>query len=285
MKVGCHVSIRAGYAAAARTALRLGARSFQYFPKNPRSLAVKTFDRRDARLCQAFCREHGLLSIAHTAYPTNLAVDDPDLAAKTVRSILCDLAIAEACGSVGVVVHFGQYKGEAADPLYGYHLMIHTLNEILNQWDGDALILLENNAGQGGAIGMTLEELTQVRSLLDRPEQVGFCLDTCHAFASGMWRGDNWPEVAEKARKLGYFDQLKAIHLNDSVYPSGSRRDRHANIGRGAIGEEALLTLLQTAELAALPVILETPAPADGSHREEIAFLQERLALAGSGQT
>jgi deoxyribonuclease-4 len=266
-------------------ALRLGARSFQYFPKNPRSLGLKPVDHRDAATCRSVCREHGLLSIAHTPYPTNLAVDDADLYRLTVSSILNDLAIAEACGSLGVVVHFGQYKGTAKDPLRGYHLMIRALNEILGQWDGSAQLLLENQAGQGSDMGMTLEELTQVRSLLAHPEKVGFCLDTCHAFASGIWRGDNWPDVAQKGRELGYFAHLKAIHLNDSVYPSGSRRDRHANIGKGEIGEQALLTLLRTPELAELPVVLETPVPADGSHRDELVFLRERLTLERSGKT
>jgi deoxyribonuclease-4 len=273
MKFGCHVSIRSGYLAAAKTALALGARSFQYFPKNPRSLSVKRFDHRDAAMCRAYCEEHQLLSIVHTPYPTNLSVDAPELYTATIHSLLNDLEIADACGSAGIVVHFGQYKGASTDPLYGYQRMISMLNEILGRWEGQALILLENNAGQGGRMGTTLEELSEVRSLLAHPEKIGFCLDTCHAFASGMWTGKNWPQVAEKARGMGYLPHLRAVHLNDSRYPSASRRDRHANIGHGEIGVEALVELLQTPEVSELPVILETPTPASGSHREEIALV------------
>jgi deoxyribonuclease-4 len=276
MKIGCHVSIRNGYLEAARTALAIGARSFQYFPKNPRSLKVKQFDPKDASACKSFCREQQLLSIAHTSYPVNLAVDDPKLFETTLRSLRNDLTIAEACGSVGLVVHFGQYKGE--DVLEGYRVMIRMLNELLADWTGDTLLLLENNAGQGGRMGTTLEELTQVRQLLAVPEKVGFCLDTCHAFASGMWRGSDWERVAEKMRESGYFSALRAVHLNDSVYASGSCRDRHAGIGQGEIGLEAFAAFLRTPELAGLPIVLETPKPAGGSHQEEIAFVKRLIS-------
>lgn len=278
VRVGCHVSIRGGYLGAAKTAWALGATSFQYFPKNPRTFGVKTFDPRDAEACRAFCAANGLISIAHTSYPTNLAVDDPTLRRQTVQSVRNDLQIAHACGSLGVVVHFGQYKGSASDPLHGYRVMIETLNDILADWSGDTLLLLENNAGQGVRMGTTLEELVQIRSLVARPDCVGFCLDTCHLFASGYWTGDNWAEVAQTARHLGYFDSLKAVHLNDSRYPSGSFRDRHARIGEGRIGAASLAAVLQTPELEGLPVVLETPRPADGSHQAEIAFVRDRLA-------
>lgn len=278
MFVGCHVSIRHGYVGAAKAAHSVGARAFQYFPKNPRNLSVKAFDQRDAAACREYSREHRLLSIAHTPYPTNLSVDNADLYKATVKSVQNDLEIAEACGSIGVVVHFGQYKGDSADPLHGYQVMIRMLNDVLAGWEGEALLLLENNAGQGGRMGTTLEELTQVRSLLASPEQVGFCLDTCHAFASGIWKGEGWEEVAEKARALQYFAHLKAVHLNDSVYPSGSFRDRHANIGRGRIGEKSILSVLRTPEMAKLPIVLETPNASDGTHRAEIDYLNRLLA-------
>ncbi|MFY0543476.1 deoxyribonuclease IV [Brevibacillus sp. H7] len=276
MHIGCHVSIRHGYLEAAKSASAVGARSFQYFPKNPRSLSVKSYDARDAAACRIYCQEHQLISIAHTAYPTNLAVVEPKLYAATVQSVRNDLEIADACGSAGLVVHFGQYKG--TDPLRGYQAMIRMVNEILDDWNGDACLLLENNAGQGGRMGTTLEELTQVQQLLAAPEKVGFCFDTCHAFASGMWRGDNWAAVARKMRESGYFSRLFAVHLNDSVYPTGSYRDRHATIGKGQIGADAIAEVLRTPELALLPIVLETPKPAGGTHREEIAFVKQLIS-------
>ena len=118
MRIGCHISIRHGYLAAAKTALAIGASAFQYFPKNPRSLSVKAFSSSDAQACAAFCQEHNIASIAHTPYPTNLAVEDPKLRQVTLQSVLNDLEITEACGSVGLVVHFGKFKGP--DLLQGY---------------------------------------------------------------------------------------------------------------------------------------------------------------------
>ena len=273
MKFGSHVSIRNGYLGAAQETVKLGGQAFQYFPKNPRSLTVKPYDQGDARACKQFCVERDIKSVAHTPYPTNLSVEDKEIRKVTIASLLNDLEIANACGSVGVVVHFGKYKGK--DPLSGYKYMIETLNEVLVQWKDEALLLIENNAGQGVRMGTTLEELVQVRQLTDYPEKIGFCLDTCHAFASGVWTGLNWSSVEEKGKELQYFSHLKAVHLNDSVYPCGSFRDRHANIGRGMIGERAFRELVQTHMIEGLPVILETPSSSAYSHKEEIAYLLE----------
>jgi len=271
MKIGCHVSIRHGYLAAAKFAKKIGARSFQFFPKNPRSLQIKAFDAKDAQNCADFCQQEGLVSIAHAPYPVNLSEEDKELR-KTVRhSLLNDLEIVEACGAVGLVVHFGKYKGK--DPLEGYKLMIEMLNEVLLNWMGQALLLIENNAGQGVRMGITLEELVQVRNLSDRREKIGFCLDTCHAFASDLWNGQNWHEFVEKGMALDYFSHLKAIHLNDSAYDHGSFRDRHVNIGKGYIGEARFQTLLHSEILNGLPLILETPQVQGYSHENEIEFV------------
>lgn len=269
---GCHISIRNGYAGAARTAVRLGATAFQYFPKNPRGLAVKEFDPADAAACAAICREHGIRSIAHTTYATNLAAEGA-LREPTVRSLRNDLDIADACESIGVVVHFGKWKS-GHDPLDGYKLILSALNETLDGRLGEARLLIENQAGEGTGIGTTMEELTSIRSFAERPEMIGFCLDTCHLFASGVWDGTNGESLLKLGRDIGFFTHLMAVHVNDSVYPAGSRRDRHANIGRGAIGEEALGALLRTEELASLPLVLETPVIRGETHAPEIALLR-----------
>ncbi|HEX6922799.1 MAG TPA: deoxyribonuclease IV [Bacillales bacterium] len=272
MKFGCHISIRNGYFGAAQTALKIGARAFQYFPKNPRSLKIKSHDRRDAGKCADFCKEHGIASIAHAPYPTNLSVPKPELQEPIIASILNDLEIVENCGSVGLVVHFGSYKGE---PLEGYKRMITVLNKVLSQWNGKSLLLIENTAGKGGELGTTFEELVKVRQLAEKPEKIGFCLDTCHAFASGLWDGKNWEKVATKGEKLGYFEHLKAIHLNNSMYDTGSRRDRHANIHNGQIEISQMKTFMTSPIVKDIPMILETPSSEQYSHEDEIAYLKQ----------
>ncbi len=273
MKFGSHISIRNGYFQAAKEASRIGANAFQYFPKNPRSLSVKAFDEKDANQCAVFCKENGIESIAHTPYATNLAVPE-DKADDMVAAILNDLEIANACGSIGVVVHFGVAKNEN-DPLEGYRWMINILNQVLSKWEGKSKILIENNAGKSGPMGTTLEELVQVRSLTDFPEKIGFCLDTCHAFASGIWDGDNWSELESKGLELDYFTNLHAIHLNNSMFPTKSMRDRHANIHNGCITVEQMKQFILSKTVKELPMVLETPSSAQYTHKDEIEYLRE----------
>ncbi|MFN7250185.1 MAG: deoxyribonuclease IV [Anaerobacillus sp.] len=276
MYVGSHVSIRNGYEQAAKTAKALGATAFQYFPKNPRSITVKQFDKVSAQNCAAFCDKEGIVSIAHTPYPTNLIPEDDEIEVQIVKSILNDLEIAETCGSIGIVVHFGTTKG--AIRLEGYKKMIAILNTVLENWHGNSLILIENNAGSGTDMGISLEEMVQVRKLTKSPEKIGFCFDTCHAYASGVWNGDNWDEVVKKGIELDYFQYLKAIHLNNSKYPTGKRKDRHANLENGHITELQWQSFLNSPVIKNIPLILETPSDEGYTHEQEIEMVKGMLS-------
>lgn len=271
LKVGGHLSIRRGYFGAAKAALQLGAGAFQYFPKNPRSLAVKSFDAQDAANCRKFCAEHDLVSIAHTPYPSNLAVSpSADAAAyrRVVDSLRNDLEIAEACGSLGIVVHFGTFKSR--NPLQGYQNIIQCINDVLSGWNGSVKLLIENQAGDHGDMGMTIEELVQIKSLCRDSQHIGFCLDTCHAFAAGMWWGEGDESFAAKAYRLGYWDGLSAVHLNDSKYPVLSRKDRHARVGQGYIGESGFRWLLQIEAIRKSPLIFESETGEDGTCKDDL---------------
>jgi deoxyribonuclease IV len=270
MFIGSHVSTRGGYIGAAKTALSIGANAFQYFPMNPRSLATKMVNPRDAEACAQFCRDHGMLSIGHAPYPLNPAAEENERNLM-VRLLVNGLDITNACGSVGLVVHFGKYVGK--DPLQGYKNIIQCLNSATRAYAGSSLILLENQAGEGAQLGLTIEEMAQVRKLCEQPEKIGFCLDTCHAFASGLWHGHDWMELEARGEQLDYLPHLKAVHLNDSVYPYGSRRDRHANIGTGYIGNENMQQILASEYLQHIPIVLETRTR-EGTHRDEIAHVR-----------
>lgn len=270
VRVGCHVSIKHGYEAAAKAARGLGCSVFQYFPKNPRSLAVKSFDAEDARRCKRFCEQHDLISVAHAPYPVNLATEDHGLQEAIFHSLRNDMAIAEAVGSIGVVVHFGKYAG--SDPLQGYRNILGMLNRTLADWDGEAQLLLEN---QAAGPGTTLEEMVQIRTLSEKPERIGFCFDTCHAFASGLWNGANWDQVEARARELDWFRHVKVVHLNDSRHPTASRRDAHANLGRGYIGRESLAPPVRSLAGYGLPFVLETPASPDMTVESEMMLVKE----------
>ncbi|HWO75200.1 MAG TPA: deoxyribonuclease IV [Bacillus sp. (in: firmicutes)] len=275
MRLGCHISIRNGYLGAAKHAISLNASAYQFFPKNPRSLSVKDYDSLDAKSCKDFCRERNLISVTHTPYPTSLT-PTPDKKKAVIDSLLNDLEISEACGAIGTVVHFGS-RINPKDPLSSYELMIEMLNQVLSQWEGECKILLENNAGVRGSMGTALEELVQVRNLCDYSEKIGFCLDTCHAYASGLWNGKNWAQVAEKGVELGYFEHLYVIHLNNCKYPSGEGKDRHANIfGKGFIQEDQFTELIQSFVVNDIPFILETPNEEGITKAEEIEQLLKK---------
>ena len=275
MKFGSHVSIRNGYAGAAKLAQSMDASAFQYFPKNPRSLSVKAFNIDDARLCKMICEKYHLVSVAHTPYPTDLTALDQHKRDKVIASLINDLDIADACGSIGVVVHYGKHV-TPNDRLKSYHMMIETINDVLYEFEGDCKILIENNAGKQGTMGTSIEELVKIRELCEHPEKIGFCFDTCHAFASGLWNGHNWTEIIEKAIDLHFFEHLDVIHFNNSVYDTGHGKDRHANIfGDGYITKEQFDELMQTPQLKDIPFILETPKD-NISHVDEIKLLRER---------
>ncbi|MFC5531896.1 deoxyribonuclease IV [Cohnella yongneupensis] len=274
MHIGSHVSTRGSYRQAAEHAVSIGANAFQYFPKNPRTLEPKTFSEQDASRCRAWCLDRGIASIAHGPYLVNPAATG-EASDRMAACTLNDLAIAEACGSIGVVVHFGVHKGK--DPLEGYRNIIQWINKVASDWHGDALILLENQAGDHGPMGTAPEEWVQIRSLCDEPDKIGFCLDTCHLFASGVWEPGGWQAFAERARKLRMWDSLRAVHLNDSLFQQGSRKDRHAPIGAGYIGEDGFREVLATPEIRKVPLFLETPTSEGRSHREQIV-LARRLS-------
>jgi deoxyribonuclease IV len=273
MKIGCHISVAKGFEKAAKRAKELGAESFQVFTKNPRGLKPKKIDVLDADRGKEFCEEHGIVLVAHTPYITNLSTPKEDLHEVTVRSIREDLSIAEAYGAVGAVVHCGKHVGEGE--AYGRQRMVETLDRILSEYDGPVKLLLENTAGQGSELGLSIRELTEIRASTRYPEKIGFCFDTCHAFAAGTWVPDRFDELIREMEETGYLEHLVAIHFNDSKAPWGSRKDRHEKIGKGEIGSGALAQVLKAEVFNGLPVILETPVEDEDEYAEEIRYLHE----------
>ncbi|MFD1426750.1 deoxyribonuclease IV [Kroppenstedtia sanguinis] len=273
MQLGCHVSVAKGFFKACKRADELGAGAFQVFTKNPRALRPKKVNYADAEKGVQFCREHGITLVAHTPYITNLSTPKEDLHEVTVRSIKEDLHIADTYGAVGAVVHCGKHVGEGVES--GTRRMVETLNEILAEYEGKCLLLLENTAGQGSELGLAVDELVRIREATNHPEKIGFCFDTCHGFASGAWKPDSFDPLVDQMKETGYLEALVAIHFNDSKVPYNSRKDRHAQIGKGEIGSEGLARFLRCESFQGLPVILETPVEKEEEYAEEIRFLHQ----------
>lgn len=276
MKLGCHISIAKGFPTAVENARRLGCESFQFFTKNPRAFKGKAADPAEAARGRALMAEYGLVAVAHAPYITNLSTPDPELQQTSIASLKLDLENAEAYGAVGCVCHMGKHVDMGID--YGMKRMAETLDLLLDEYKGSCLLLLENTAGQGSELGTTLAQCLEVRDLVAQPERIGFCFDTCHGFAAGAYRPADWQEFVRQARSSGYWDFLKAVHLNDSKHEHGSRRDRHANLGQGFIGEDGMAEILRSDAFAGLPVVLETPVETEDEYGPEMAWVRKLLA-------
>nr|WP_225445486.1 deoxyribonuclease IV [Paenibacillus arenosi] len=282
LSYGCHIKLSGGYVRMAERAIALfeqnGCSSFQFFSKNPRSLQVKHFSTAEAERCRQLMEQYRLRSVIHSAYPLNLATsiqDQPEVAIQHVHSLCNDLEIAEATGAIGVVVHFGIVK--KSNRLEGYRDILTTLNAVLTMYKGPTLILLENQAGLHGGIGSTFEEHVQIKQLCMDPDRIGFCFDTCHAYVSGLWHADDQSGTEQlilHGERVGYWDDVEVVHVNDAAEPYGSLRDRHAQLGKGQIPLAAMKELLSTPQLNGVMNVLETPASDVSFHQAEWEILR-----------
>jgi len=206
--------------------------------------------------------------VIHTMYLLNLASPDDSLFERSVAALIEEIARAVVLGVDRVVTHLGAHVGGGIEA--GIGRVIEGLERVIASPAFSSApsirLLLENTAGAGTTVGTRFEELGAIISGLTDPSRIGVCLDTCHAFAAGY--DLRTPKAVDKTicsfdSEIG-LDRLDLVHLNDSVYPLGSRRDRHAHIGRGEIGMEGIRAIVNHQALRALPFILETPKEIDG---------------------
>lgn len=264
--IGCHLSVSNGFAAAVGKARELGAECFQYFSKNPRAYRGSPADPNDGREGAKLARDLGVLPVAHAPYLINLA-GDGNIRRLSIESFLQDLENCRRRETRYLVLHLGKPGDRGREE--GLRLMRESLDEILSRDPGGVEILLENTAGQGSELGSRFEELLEVAEGFP-PERVGFCLDTCHAFAAG-YEIDRPAEVVPP-EMLG---RLRAVHLNDSKFPRGSHRDRHELLGRGEIGREGLRKFLAWEGVRDRPLLIETPVEHEDDYRFEIQIARE----------
>lgn len=276
LHIGCHLSSSRGFAAMGRQALELGADTFQFFTRNPRGSKARELDPTDAAALAALLAEHRFAPIiAHAPYTLNLCGAEERNREFARETMADDLRRLEHLPGQYYNFHPGSHVGQGMEA--GIALIAQGLNAILTP-EQHTTVLLETMAGKGSEVGGRFEEL---RAILDRVElsgKVGVCLDTCHVSDGGYdIIRDLDGVLAEFDRCIG-LDRLKAIHLNDSKNPPGSRKDRHACIGTGEIGLEALARVVRHPALRNLPFCLETPNELPG-YRREIALLREQAAL------
>ena len=271
LKIGCHLSSSKGYLAMGKEAVKIGANTFQFFTRNPRGGKAKPLDLEDMASYSSYAQEHGLFPIlAHAPYTLNACAADEGLRTFARETMADDLARLEHIPGTMYNFHPGSHVKQGAD--VGIALIAEHLNAILTP-DLSTTVLLETMAGKGSEVGRTFEEL---RSIIDRVElsdKLGVCLDTCHVSDGGYDIVNNLDGVLEEFDRVIGLDRLKAIHLNDSMNPLGSHKDRHQKLGQGTLGMEALERIVNHPALRELPFYLETPNDLAG-YAQEIAIMK-----------
>lgn len=266
LHIGCHLSASRGFAAMGRQALELGADTFQFFTRNPRGSRAKALDPADAAALRELLTAHRFAPlIAHAPYTLNLCGAEEKNRRFAQETMADDLARLEHLPGQYYNFHPGSHVGQGIDT--GIDLIAAGLNAILRP-DQSTTVLLETMAGKGTEVGGRFEEL---RAILDRVElgdKMGVCLDTCHVSDAGYDLIHDLDGVLTEFDRVIGLSRLKAIHLNDSKNPAGSRKDRHACIGEGCIGLEALTRVVRHPALQELPFCLETPNELPGYARE-----------------
>ena len=276
LHIGCHLSSSKGFAAMGRQALELGADTFQFFTRNPRGSRAKDLDAADAAALVQLMEEHRFAPIvAHAPYTLNLCGAEERNRAFARETMADDLRRLEHVPGQYYNFHPGSHVGQGMEA--GIRLIAQGLNAILTP-DLHTTVLLETMAGKGSEVGGRFEELRAILDRVELSDKMGVCLDTCHVSDGGYdIIRDLDGVLAEFDRILG-LDRLKAVHLNDSRNPPGSRKDRHACIGQGEIGLEALTRVVRHPALRDLPFCLETPNELPG-YRREIALMREQAEL------
>lgn len=275
LNIGCHLSSAKGFEHMGREALKINANTFQFFTRNPRGGSAKSIDAGDAARLMELTRQHSFGPlVAHAPYTLNPCSKDQKTRDFAYMAMADDLARMEYLPGNYYNFHPGSHVGQGTEK--GIELIAQLLNDILKP-DMQTTVLLETMAGKGSEIGGRFEELVAIRALL-RPElqaKVGVCLDTCHVHDGGYDIVNDLDGVLAEFDRIVGLTHLKALHINDSLNPCGAHKDRHAKIGEGHIGTDAMVRIIRHPKLAGLPCILETPQENLAGYGEEIAMLKK----------
>ncbi len=272
MNIGCHLSSNGGFTAMARTAIGIGANTFQFFSRNPRGGNARAIDPDDIENFLRISKENNFSKIvAHAPYTLNLCSATEHICKFSKDIFSEDLKRLENIPGSLYNFHPGSHTGQGTE--VGIKKIVDALNEILTP-SQTATVLLETMAGKGSEIGGKFEELRTIIDNIELKSKMGVCLDTCHVFDSGYDIINNLENVIEEFDRVIGIDRLKTIHINDSKNTCGSKKDRHEQIGKGNIGIEAFERIINHKYLKNLPFILETPQEDLSGYAREIELLK-----------
>lgn len=275
LTVGCHLSASEGFLAMGKTALSIGANTFQFFTRNPRGSKAKAIDPDDAEAFLALAQANGFgRLVAHAPYTINPCSKTERTREFARMTLADDLKRMEYLPGNYYNFHPGSHTEQGME--VGISQIAETLNAILKP-EQHTTVLLETMSGKGSEVGGRFEELREILDRVALNTQMGVCMDTCHISDAGYdIAGDIDGVLTEFDRVIG-LERLKAVHINDSMNPLGAHKDRHARIGEGYLGEAAFGRIINHPALRDLPFILETPNDLAGYARE-IGRLKELRA-------
>lgn len=273
MLIGAHVSISSGLVGAVKAAIGMKADTFQFFTRNPRGGQARRLDEKDIREANELMEKHGFGPIVgHAPYTYNLASIKPEVREFSIRTLKDDLYRAKIMNLPYIVVHPGTHSGQGEET--GLELIVEGLRGILKEIDGHkTIILIEGMAGEGTELGYSFAQLKKILQGCESHPQLAICLDSSHLFGAGYDLA-KWEEIKEAFNLEIGLERLKAFHLNDSMYPLGSRRDRHAKLGEGYIGIDTIKKVILDKDMQKIPIILETPNDNEG-YAQEIAMIRK----------
>ena len=270
--IGCHLSTSDGYEAMGKNALAIGADTFAFFTRNPRGGNAKALDPADVAALRALMDANGFgRLVAHAPYTMNLCSAKAETVEFARQAMAGDLQRMESLPGNYYNFHPGSHVKQGIDE--GIRLICDGLNEVL-QPGLRTTVLLETMAGKGSEVGRSFEELARIIEGTRRDELLGVCLDTCHVADAGYDIVSDLDGVLDEFDRVIGLGRLRALHVNDSKNPLGSRKDRHEKIGRGTLGAETFRAVVTNPRLKGLPMILETPNELSG-YAAEIALLRE----------
>lgn len=272
MLIGNHLSASKGYAAMGRAAVALGANTFAFFTRNPRGGKAKEINPEDVKKLLLLMEEEqfGKL-VAHAPYTMNLCAAKEEIRQFSKDMIADDLARMEYTPGSYYNFHPGSHVGQGADR--GKELIADALNAVLTE-EQTTTVLLETMAGKGSEVGRSFEELRDILERVTLKDKIGVCFDTCHVWDAGYDIVNDLDGVLREFDEIIGLNRLMAVHFNDSMNPCGAHKDRHARIGEGCIGAEALRRVATHPLLAGRPFILETPNDDEG-YKREITMVRE----------
>ena len=264
--LGAHMSISGGFHKAIERAVNVGCDCVQIFTKNSNQWNAKDITQEGAEWFRRALEDSVLTSaFAHDSYLINLASPDDAIWRRSVNGLIDELRRAELLGIRSVVTHPGAYT--TGSERRGIRRIVRSLNEIHRRTRSlNADCVLETTAGQGTTLGWQFGQLAEILDRVEHPERMGFCFDTCHVFAAGypLCKREEYEVTMMEFDRLIGVDRIRVFHLNDSRREQGSRVDRHAHIGRGAMGVAPFRHILQDDRFQQTPMILETPKGTEG---------------------